>query len=65
MEIDYSIKEITIKFFFSQNWSPFWAYDVILTYKNALFEHFEQKFADFRQFDHYKIIIILESHSGD
>ena len=29
------------------------------------FEHFEQIFADFRQFDDYNIEIILENHGGD
>ena len=40
-------------------------YDVILTPKNALCEHFEQIFADFRLFDHYNNEIILENHGED
>ena len=50
---------------FSKNFPPYWPYDVILTPKNALFEHFEQIFADFRLYDHYNIEIILENYGGD
>ena len=59
MEIVHTTQEITLNYNFSQNLSPFWPYDVILTPKNALFEHFEQFFADFRLLDHYNIEIIL------
>ena len=50
---------------FSQNFSPSWPYEVILTPKNALFEHFEHFFVDFCLFDHYNIELILENHEGD
>ena len=64
MEIVHNTQEIISKIFFI-NFPPYWPYDVILTSKNALFEHFEQFFADFRLFDHYNIEIILENYGGD
>ena len=36
-----------------------------MTPKSALFENFEQIFANFRLFDDYSIEIILENYSGD
>ena len=64
VEIAHSIQEI-YKIKFTQNWSPFWPYDVILTHKIALFEHFEQIFPDFRLFDHSNIEFNLEKHGWD
>ena len=54
---------IILKILFWNKYSPifslFWPYDVILTPKNALFEHFERFLKDFRLFHHYNIEIIL------
>ena len=65
MEIVHNTQEIISEKKFFKNFPPFWPYDVILTPKNALFEHFEQIFADFGLFDDYNIKIILENHGGD
>ena len=64
MKIVHNTQEIISKNFF-KNFPPFWPYDVILTPKNALFEHFEQIFADFCLFDDYNMEITLENHAGD
>ena len=43
----YKTPEIMLKQILHNNLSPFWPFDVILTPEIALFEHFEQIFADF------------------
>ena len=55
VKIVYNTQEIILKQFFTQNFSPFWPYDVILTPKTALFEHFGQIFADFSLLLNYKM----------
>ena len=60
-EIVHLTQEITLKYKYSRNLSPLWPYDVILTPKTALFQHFEQIFADFYLFDHYNIETILQT----
>ena len=55
VKIVYDTKEIILKQFFTQNFSPFWPYDVILTPKTALFEHFWQIFADFSLLLNYRM----------
>ena len=60
VKIVHNTQEILSKKIF-KNSPPYWPDDVILTPKNALFEHFELIFADFRLFDHYNIKIILET----
>ena len=59
VEIVHNIQEITKNKIFLKIFHYFGAYNVILTPKNALFEHFEQLLTDFRLFDHYNIEFIL------
>ena len=46
-----------LKQIFPKNFSPFWPFDVVLTSDIALFEHFEQIFADFGLFINYNMEI--------
>ena len=57
MEIVNNTSEIMLKQISPQNFSPCWPFDVILTPKTALFEHFEQIFADLRLFLQYNMDI--------
>ena len=65
MEIVHNTQEIISEKNFLKKFPPYWPYDVILTPKNARFEHFEQFFADFRLFDHYNIKNIQENYGGN
>ena len=47
MEIVYNTQEIIFTPIFSENFLPFWPFDVIFTPKTALFENFEQVLAEF------------------
>ena len=54
----YNTPEIMLKQIFHNTFSPFWPFEVILTPEIALFEHFEQIFADFSLFLNYDMGII-------
>ena len=57
VEIVYNTPEIILKQIFTKKFSPFWPFDVILTQEIALFEHYEQIFADFCLFINYNMEI--------
>ena len=65
MKIVYNTQETILKQIFPWNFSPFWPYDVILTPKTALFDHFEQVLADFSLLLNYNMVITAYNHGGD
>jgi len=55
VEIVNNTSEIMLKQIFPKNFSPFWPFDVILTPKTVLFDHFEQFFTDLSLFLEYNM----------